>query len=91
MRAILIGNNKELTWSEVPEPVTKEGDILVEVHAAALNRADLLQRDGNYPPPPGWPEWMGLEVAGVELDGECRVFRVAVLERRRQTDRSGEL
>ncbi len=68
MRAILIGNNKELTWSEVPEPVTKEGDILVEVHAAALNRADLLQRDGNYPPPPGWPEWMGLEVAGVVLE-----------------------
>jgi len=39
--------------------------VLIEVHAAALNRADLLQREGNYPPPPGCPEWPGLEVAGV--------------------------
>lgn len=39
--------------------------IVVEIYAAALNRADLLQREGNYPPPPGCPEWPGLEVAGV--------------------------
>ena len=67
MHAILTRADKSLAWCEVPDPVVKTGDILVEVHAAALNRADLLQREGNYPPPPGWPEWMGLEVAGVVL------------------------
>lgn len=68
MHAILIDDNKNLVWSEVSEPVLKDDEILVEVHAAALNRADLMQREGNYPPPPGWPEWMGLEVAGVVLE-----------------------
>lgn len=68
MRAILIDENKNLVWSEVPYPVLKNDEILVGVHAAALNRADLMQREGNYPPPPGWPKWMGLEVAGVVLE-----------------------
>ena len=67
MHAILINDNKSLDWCEVPDPVVKANEILVEVRAAALNRADLLQREGNYPPPPGWPQWMGLEVAGVVL------------------------
>ncbi len=67
MHAILIQADQSLDWCEVPDPVVKANDILVEVHAAALNRADLLQREGNYPPPPGWPEWMGLEAAGVVL------------------------
>ena len=52
----------------VPDPVRREGEVLIEVHAAAVNRADLMQCDGNYPPPPGWPEWPGLEVAGVVLE-----------------------
>jgi len=65
MHAVLVGNDGKLHWSEVPDPVLKEDDVLVEVHAAALNRADLLQRAGQYPPPPGWPEWFGLEAAGV--------------------------
>jgi NADPH2:quinone reductase len=65
MHAVLVDGEQTLTWSEVPDPVPKAGELLVDVHAAALNRADLLQRAGNYPPPPGWPEWMGLEVAGV--------------------------
>lgn len=64
MKAILIGENKALTWSDVPDPVIREDEVLVKIHAAALNRADLLQREGKYPPPPGWPEWMGLEIAG---------------------------
>ncbi len=68
MKAILIDHQKNLNWSDVCEPVRGENDILVEIHAAALNRADLMQREGNYPPPPGWPEWMGLEVAGVVLE-----------------------
>jgi putative PIG3 family NAD(P)H quinone oxidoreductase len=42
-----------------------DGEVLVEIHAAAVNRADLMQREGNYPPPPGAPEWMGLEVGGI--------------------------
>jgi len=65
MHAVLIKEDKSLAWTEVPDPVRKENEIVVEVRAAALNRADLMQREGNYPPPPGWPEWMGLEVAGV--------------------------
>ncbi len=65
MHAILIADNKDLVWSEVPDPVRKDGEIIVDIRAAALNRADQMQRDGNYPPPPGWPEWMGLECAGV--------------------------
>ena len=39
-------------------------EVLVKIHAAALNRADLLQRQGKYPSPPGCPQWMGLEIAG---------------------------
>jgi NADPH2:quinone reductase len=74
MHAILIKEDKSLVWSEVPDPVIKDNEILIEVHAAALNRADLLQREGKYPPPPGWPEWMGLEVAGVVIEApeKCR-------------------
>ena len=67
MHAILVKADKSLDWSEVPDPVAKANEILVEVHAAALNRADLMQREGHYPSPPGWPQWMGLEVAGVVL------------------------
>ncbi len=74
MYAVLIHEDQTLAWREVPEPVLRPGEILLDVRAAALNRADLLQRAGNYPPPPGWPEWMGLEVAGVvaEAPADCR-------------------
>lgn len=65
MKAVLNGKDGHLHWSDVPDPVLKEDDVLLEVHAAALNRADLLQRAGQYPPPPGWPDWFGLEAAGV--------------------------
>jgi NADPH2:quinone reductase len=65
MKAILIDSNKNLVWTEVPEPASKNNEIVINTKAAALNRADLMQRAGNYPPPPGWPYWMGLEVAGV--------------------------
>ena len=67
MHAVLVDEEQALVWSEVPDPVPQANEILVEVHAAALNRADLMQRAGNYPPPPGCPEWMGLEVAGVVI------------------------
>ena len=74
MRAIHVNKKREIVWSEVPDPIPKANEILIEVHAAALNRADLMQRAGDYPPPPGWPEWMGLEVAGVILEAPagCR-------------------
>ncbi|MBQ8207561.1 MAG: NAD(P)H-quinone oxidoreductase [Clostridia bacterium] len=68
MKAILVGANKELTWSDVPNPIMQEDDVLVEIHYAAINRADLMQRDGDYPPPPGCPEWMGLEISGIIVD-----------------------
>lgn len=64
MKVIKVGENRELLWTEVLDPVRKDNEVLVEIHAAALNRADLLQRAGKYPPPPGAPEWMGLEIAG---------------------------
>lgn len=74
MKAILVGENRELFWRDVPDPVIAPDEVLVEIHYAALNRADLMQREGNYPPPPGCPEWMGLEVSGViaETGGEAR-------------------
>lgn len=68
MKAVLIGENKSLHWSEVPNPVIGEEDVLVKIEATALNRADLMQREGNYPPPPGCPEWMGLEIAGTIVE-----------------------
>ena len=65
MKAILIDENKNLVWSEVTDPLIKDDEVLVKIHAAGLNRADLLQRQGKYPSPPDCPEWMGLEIAGV--------------------------
>ncbi len=64
MKAVMIENDRSLSWRDVPDPIIKSGEVLVKVEAAALNRADLLQRAGDYPPPPGCPEWMGLEIAG---------------------------
>ena len=65
MKAILVDENKNLVWSDVPDPAIGDDEVLIKIHAAALNRADLLQRQGKYPSPAGCPEWMGLEVAGV--------------------------
>lgn len=65
MKAILVKKDGSLAWEEVPDPEIKEDEVLIETHYAALNRADLMQRAGDYPPPPGAPEWMGLEVSGV--------------------------
>ena len=64
MKAMLVDENKNLVWSDVADPVVGADDVLVKIRAAALNRADLLQRQGKYPSPAGCPEWMGLEVAG---------------------------
>ncbi|MBR2907709.1 MAG: NAD(P)H-quinone oxidoreductase [Clostridia bacterium] len=64
MKAILVNDDRSLRWDDVPDPVIKSDEVLVKIEAAALNRADLMQREGDYPPPAGCPEWMGLEVAG---------------------------
>ncbi|MFJ1705348.1 NAD(P)H-quinone oxidoreductase [Kitasatospora sp. NPDC088346] len=67
MRAITIpqsGGPEVLTWSEVPDPVPAAGEVLVEVAATAVNRADLLQRQGFYDPPPGSSRYPGLECSG---------------------------
>lgn len=68
MKAVVITDNQGLLWTDVENPVLKAGEVLVEVHAAAVNRADLMQRAGTYPPPPGCPDWPGLEIAGVICD-----------------------
>ncbi len=73
MKAILVNDDRSLRWDNVPDPVCGAEDCLVKIEAAALNRADLMQREGDYPPPPGCPEWMGLEIAGtvVEVGAEA--------------------
>ncbi|WP_329012918.1 NAD(P)H-quinone oxidoreductase [Streptomyces sp. NBC_01601] len=67
MHAITIpepGGPETLTWTEVPDPVPGEGEVLVEVVATAVNRADIMQRQGFYDPPPGASAYPGLECSG---------------------------
>ncbi|MER7916617.1 MULTISPECIES: NAD(P)H-quinone oxidoreductase [unclassified Streptomyces] len=58
------GGPEALVWGEVPDPVAGEGEVLVEVVAGAVNRADILQRQGFYNPPPGASPYPGLECSG---------------------------
>ncbi|OPF82060.1 NADPH:quinone oxidoreductase [Streptomyces antioxidans] len=67
MHAITIpepGGPEALVWAEVPDPVPGEGEVLVDVAAAGVNRADVLQRQGFYPPPRGASHYVGLECSG---------------------------
>lgn len=67
MRAITIprfGGAEVLTLAELPDPVPGAGEVLIEVAAAGVNRSDIGQRQGGYPPPAGAPDWPGLEVSG---------------------------
>src|ERR687894_224757 len=67
MRAVTLsgsGGPEVLEWGEVPDPVPRPGEVLVDVVATAVNRADLLQRQGFYPPPPGASDVLGLECSG---------------------------
>jgi putative PIG3 family NAD(P)H quinone oxidoreductase len=68
MHAITIeqpGEPGVLLWAEVPDPTPGAGEVVVEVTAAGVNRADLMQRQGHYPPPAGVPPYPGLECSGV--------------------------
>ena len=65
MHAVLMDKDGHLNWTQVADPEIREDEVLIQVYAAGINRADLLQRAGQYPPPPGWPDWFGLECAGV--------------------------
>ncbi|TFV78621.1 NAD(P)H-quinone oxidoreductase [Blastococcus sp. CT_GayMR20] len=68
MRAVTIsepGGPEVLEWAEVPDPVCGPGEVVVDVAATAVNRADLLQRQGFYPPPPGGSDILGLECSGL--------------------------
>ncbi|MCA1827346.1 MAG: NAD(P)H-quinone oxidoreductase [Myxococcales bacterium] len=71
MRAIVVNDGK-MSLAEVPDPQLREGDLLVRVRAAGVNRADILQRMGKYPPPPGEPETIGLEIAGEVIEPASR-------------------
>ena len=64
MRAIVVDEDGQLHWQEVNDPTCAAHQVLIDVHASAVNRADLLQRAGHYPPPPGAPPYMGLEMCG---------------------------
>ena len=81
MRAITIsesGGPDALVWTEVPDPRPGPGEVLVAVRASAVNRADLLQRQGLYPPPPGASPYPGLECSGsiVAIGAEVSGWRV---------------
>ena len=67
MKAIVVerpGSPAELVWTEVPDPVPAADEVLIEVAASAVNRADVLQAAGHYPPPPGASPILGLECSG---------------------------
>jgi putative PIG3 family NAD(P)H quinone oxidoreductase len=71
MHAITIeqpGGPEALLWAEVPDPTPGEGEVIVEVTAAGVNRADVMQRQGHYPPPSGVPPYLGLECSGVIIE-----------------------
>jgi putative PIG3 family NAD(P)H quinone oxidoreductase len=75
MKAVII-EGERLRWQEAEEPQVGVGEVLIAVHATAVNRADLVQRSGGYPPPPGASEILGLECAGEVLaigEGVTRV------------------
>ncbi|TNY37793.1 NAD(P)H-quinone oxidoreductase [Thermomonospora catenispora] len=81
MRAIAIrepGGPEALEWIEAPDPKPGAGEVVLEVAAAGVNRADVMQRRGLYPPPPGAPPYPGLEAAGriVEVGADVTSWRV---------------
>ena len=80
MKAIQVEDGR-LTWGHVEAPALKTGEVLIDVEASAVNRADLLQARGGYPPPPGASPIIGLECAGVVRDVADDVSRVKAGDR----------
>ena len=78
MKAVRINDDKSLSWVDVVDPVTQDNEVKIKVDVASINRADLLQREGSYPPPAGAPEYMGLEVSGeiVELGKDAKNWKL---------------
>ncbi len=74
MRAAVVDQSGGVGVGEVPTPTLRPGEVLLKVMATALNRADLSQAAGNYPPPPGESEVLGLEAAGVLVAGDEEVM-----------------
>ena len=84
MRAVVVtefGGPEVLQWLEVPDPVAGPGEVVVRVTASAVNRADLLQRQGFYPPPVGAPEYPGLECSGTVESVEDGIATISVVGR----------
>ncbi len=71
------GAPEVLRLRERPDAVAARGELLIRVSASGVNRPDVLQRSGNYPPPPGASDIPGLEVAGVVVGGDAAAMRVA--------------
>ena len=65
MKAIIVSENKDLLWSEAKKPKILDDEVLIKIKATAVNRADVVQKNGFYPPPPGASEILGLECSGV--------------------------
>lgn len=78
MHAVVADSESQLTWQEVSDVEPGNGEIKIRVNTAGVNRADLLQAAGKYPPPPGASEIIGLEVSGTiaELGGNVRGWTV---------------
>lgn len=82
MRAIILekfGDESVMKIGEIPSPSLRSNDIRIAVHATSVNRADLLQREGKYPPPPGASEILGLECAGevIEVGANAGGWKIA--------------
>ena len=78
MRAVTLprfGGPEVLTLTDIPQPEVGANDVLIAVAGAGLNRADLMQREGHYPPPAGAPDWPGMELSGTVLEVGTAVDR----------------
>lgn len=80
MQAVIMngsGGPEVLSLGEAPRPIPKSGEVLIRVHASGINRPDVLQRMGKYPPPPDASPLLGLEVSGVIVGGDAQAMTEA--------------